>query len=61
MRKLVKYLKPYWLQCTLGPFCKWMEAVLELILPTIMAYMINDGVVSHDFQVVVKLGREFDS
>ena len=56
MRKLVKYLKPYRLQCTLGPFCKWMEAVLELILPTIMAYMINDGVVRHDFQVVIKLG-----
>ena len=56
MRKLVKYLKPYWIQCTLGPFCKWMEAVLELILPTIMAYMINDGVVRHDLQVVIRLG-----
>ena len=56
MRKLARYLKPYWLQCTLGPFCKLMEAVLELILPTIMAYMINDGVVKHDFQVVVRLG-----
>lgn len=56
MRKLAKYLKPYWVQCTLGPFCKWMEAVLELILPTIMAYMINDGVVKHDFQVVIQLG-----
>ncbi len=56
MRKLAKYLKPYWVQCTLGPFCKLMEAVLELILPTIMAYMINDGVVRHDFQVVVRLG-----
>ena len=33
-----------------------MEAVLELILPTIMAYMINDGVVRHDLQVVIRLG-----
>lgn len=56
MRKLARYLKPYWLQCTLGPFCKLMEAILELILPTIMAYMINDGVVKHDFQVVIRLG-----
>ena len=37
MRELAKYLKPYWVQCTLGPFCKLMEAILELILPTIMA------------------------
>ena len=56
MRKLARYLKPYWLQCTLGPFCKLMEAILELILPTIMAYMINDGVVKHYFQVVIRLG-----
>lgn len=56
MRELAKYLKPYWVQCTLGPFCKLMEAILELILPTIMAYMINDGVVRHDLGVVVRLG-----
>ena len=55
MRKLAKYLKPYWVQCTLGPFCKLMEAVLELILPTIMAYMINDGVVHRDLQTVLWL------
>ena len=55
MRKLVKYLKPYRVQCTLGPFCKLMEAVLELILPTIMAYMINDGVVRRDLHVVLWL------
>ena len=55
MRKLVKYLKPYSVQCTLGPFCKLMEAVLELILPTIMAYMINDGVVRRDLHVVLWL------
>lgn len=56
MRELVKYLKPYRLQCIVGPFCKLMEAILELILPTIMAYMINDGVVSGDRETVLKLG-----
>ena len=43
MRKLVKYLKPYRVQCTLGPFCKLMEAVLELILPTIIDHICHDG------------------
>lgn len=56
MRYLAKYLKPYRKQCIVGPACKLTEAILELILPTIMAYMINNGVVDHDRQTVIRLG-----
>ena len=56
MRYLAKYLKPYRRQCVVGPICKLIEAILELILPTIMAYMINDGVVHQDRSVVARLG-----
>ena len=54
MKDLLKYLKPYRKQCIIGPFCKLMEAILELLLPTLMAYMINDGIMAHDEQFVFR-------
>lgn len=56
MWKLAKYLKPFWKQCTIGPICKLCEAILEILLPTIMAFMVNDGIMKQDMQVVVTLG-----
>lgn len=41
--KLGKYLKPYRVQCVLGPFFKLVEAVLELYLPLLMAQVIDKG------------------
>lgn len=52
MNKLLQYLKPYKKQCILGPFCKLMEAILELLLPTLMAYMINEGILRQDQHIV---------
>lgn len=56
MKSLLPYLKPFKKQCIIGPLCKWLEALLELILPTIMAFMINNGVMVHDQQVVLTYG-----
>lgn len=56
MRELLKYLKPYRFQCTIGPICKLAEAILELLLPTIMAFVIDEGVVKQNNQLVFILG-----
>lgn len=56
MKKLAFYLKPFTKQCILGPLCKLMEAILELLLPTIMAFVINNGVQQHNTQLVLTLG-----
>lgn len=56
MKSLFVFLKPYKKQCIVGPFCKLLEAILELLLPTIMAYMINDGVMKNNQQSVYVLG-----
>lgn len=56
MRKLAIYLKPFKIQCSVGPLCKLIEAILELLLPTIMAFVINEGVVKNNTQVVMILG-----
>ena len=54
--KLIKFLKPYRKECILGPIFKLFEAILELLLPTIMAFIINKGVTKHDSSYVLKLG-----
>lgn len=54
--KLIKFLKPFKKECLLGPLFKLFEAVLELLLPTIMAFIINNGVSKHDTSYVLKLG-----
>ena len=56
MLKLAVFLKKYKKECIIGPMFKFFEAVLELLLPTIMAVIINDGVDSRNINVVLRLG-----
>lgn len=44
MRKLLKYLRHYKLESILAPFFKLLEAAFELIVPLIVASIIDDGV-----------------
>ncbi len=44
MRKLLKYFRHYMLETVLAPFFKLLEAVFELIVPLIVASIIDDGV-----------------
>ncbi|MGG7176846.1 ABC transporter ATP-binding protein [Clostridium paraputrificum] len=56
MYKLKDFLKPYKKECIVGPLFKLFEAILELILPTIMALIINNGVATKDTEYVFKMG-----
>lgn len=56
MFKLLPYLKNYKKECIIAPIFKLFEAILELILPTIMALVINNGVMKHDTNYVIKMG-----
>ena len=44
MKKLLKYLKNYKKELVFGPFFKLLEAVFELIVPMVMAKMIDNGI-----------------
>ena len=44
MRKLLKYLKHYKTESVLAPFFKLLEAGFELIVPLIVASIIDDGI-----------------
>ena len=56
MAKLAVYLKKYRKECIIGPIFKFMEAIFELLLPTIMALIINRGVDKHDSGYVLHMG-----
>lgn len=56
MFKLKSYLRPYLKESILGPFFKLMEAILELLLPTIVALIINHGIGEKNTDYVLKMG-----
>lgn len=56
MWKLRRFLKDYRKQVIVGPIFKWMEAVLELIVPLVMAKIIDVGVKNADKGYVFRMG-----
>ncbi len=44
MSKLLKYLKGYWAKTIIGPIFKLIEAVFELIVPVIVAWIIDTAI-----------------
>ena len=50
------HLRPYIKQCILGPITKLLEAVLELMMPILMAMLIDNGVDTGDTAYILKIG-----
>ncbi len=48
MRKLLRYMRPYTTECILGPLLKLAEATLELLVPLVMAVIIDRGIGGND-------------
>ena len=55
MRKLLVYLKGYEKESILGPLFKLLEASFELIVPLVMAAIIDNGVASSDKPYIMKM------
>ncbi|WP_026890725.1 ABC transporter ATP-binding protein [Lacrimispora aerotolerans] len=56
MKELLKYLKKYKLESTLGPLFKLLEASFELLVPLVMAKVIDVGIKSQDSSYILKMG-----
>ncbi len=56
MRILVRYLKEYKLESVLGPLFKLLEASFELLVPLVMAQIIDVGIKNQDLSYVLKMG-----
>lgn len=54
MKRLGVYLKPYTLESILGPLFKLLEALLELLVPLVVADIIDTGIGAGDSGFVVK-------
>lgn len=46
MKKLLKYLKNYKIECILAPLFKMLEASFELIVPLVVATLIDKGIIA---------------
>ena len=55
MRKLLVYLKGYEKEAILGPLFKLLEASFELIVPLVMAAIIDNGVANSDKPYIMKM------
>lgn len=56
MKNVFKFLKPYRPQLVIGPIFKLAEAVLEILIPTLMAALIDRGINASDGAYVTKIG-----
>ncbi len=56
MRKLLIYLKDYKKESVIGPLFKLLEATFELIVPIIMANIIDIGIKNQDKMYIWKMG-----
>ncbi|MCR5177963.1 MAG: ABC transporter ATP-binding protein/permease [Lachnospiraceae bacterium] len=56
MKKLVKYLSEYKKEVVLAPLFKLLEAIFELIVPLVMAKLIDEGIGGHNESMILKMG-----
>ncbi|MFP7413832.1 ABC transporter ATP-binding protein [Priestia filamentosa] len=50
------YIKPYWKFVILGPLFMLFEVFFDLLQPRLAAYIVNNGVVERDFNVIEHTG-----
>ncbi len=53
--QLLRYLKPFRKEVFWGPLFKWIEAVFDLVLPLLMARIIDVGVAARDSSYVIRM------
>ncbi len=55
MIKLIKYLKGYRAEAVMAPFFKSLEAIFELLVPIIVAEIIDVGIGNKDDEYIIKM------
>ncbi|MBR3973243.1 MAG: ABC transporter ATP-binding protein [Oscillospiraceae bacterium] len=55
MKKLLKYMRGYGRECVLGPLFKLLEASFELLIPLVVAKIVDAGIGAADNGYVVKM------
>ena len=55
MRKLLKYMKGYGKECVLGPLFKLLEASFELMIPLVVAKIVDTGIRNQDAGYIIRM------
>ncbi|WP_028974356.1 ABC transporter ATP-binding protein [Spirochaeta cellobiosiphila] len=58
MKLIITYLKKYWIYALLAPFTMVIEVAMDLLLPTIMAQIVDEGVAKQNINLVFTLGSK---
>ena len=56
MFKLLRFAKPYKKQIILGPIFKLLEAILEILMPTIMVLIVDKGIKIRSIPYILEIG-----
>ena len=56
MLRLVRYLKDYKVESVLAPLFKFLEAAFELLVPLVIAKIIDIGIENKDSNYIIKMG-----
>lgn len=57
MKKLLHYLKPYWIWAVLAPICMIAEVLLDLIQPKFMEMIVDNGILSTTLSAEEKINH----
>ena len=55
MSFIFNYVKKYKIRAILAPLFKMLEAIFELLVPLVMAAIINNGIASEDTHYIIKM------
>lgn len=56
MKRYLKYVRPYWKAFVFGPILMITEVIGEVLLPALMAKIINIGAVEHNIPYIISVG-----
>ena len=56
MKRLLIYLRDYKKECVLAPLFKLLEASFDLIVPLVVAAMIDHGIAAENRPYILKMG-----
>ncbi|NLN20026.1 MAG: ABC transporter ATP-binding protein [Firmicutes bacterium] len=56
MAKISSYLKPYWKAALAAPLLMMVEVLMDLMQPTLMATVVDQGVMTGDIALILRMG-----
>lgn len=56
MKKMLSYLKPYWKTTLLAPLLMFIEVLMNLLQPTLLANIVDNGISTGNISYIIKTG-----